>query len=63
MMKQRFRPASLIPAGLVVDGIAIEGDRVVVRAGPPSDPVHALTAGHSRSGSRAGISGGQRICR
>lgn len=31
-MKQRFRPASLVPTGLRVDGIAIEGDRVVVRA-------------------------------
>ncbi|PZR79581.1 MAG: hypothetical protein DI537_40865 [Stutzerimonas stutzeri] len=30
-MKQRFRPASLVPAGLMVDGITIEGDRVVVR--------------------------------
>lgn len=30
-MKQRFRPASLAPAGLIVDGITIEGDRVVVR--------------------------------
>jgi len=30
-MKQRFRPASLVPSGLMVDGIAIEGDRVVVR--------------------------------
>ncbi len=31
-MKQRFRPASLVPSGLMVDEIAIEGDRVVVRA-------------------------------
>lgn len=30
-MKQRFRPASLVPSGLMVDGIAIGGDRVVVR--------------------------------
>lgn len=30
-MKRRFRAASLVPSGLIVDGIAIEGDRVIAR--------------------------------
>lgn len=34
-MDQRFRPASLVPAGLIVDGVAIESDLVVVRVRSP----------------------------
>lgn len=30
-MDQRFRPASLVPGGLIVDGVAIESDLVLVR--------------------------------
>lgn len=35
MMDQRFRPASLVPAGLIVDDVAIESDLVVVRVRIP----------------------------
>lgn len=35
MMDQRFRPASLVPAGLIVDGVSIETDLVLVRVRSP----------------------------
>lgn len=34
-MDQRFRPASLVPAGLIVDGVSIEADLVLVRVRSP----------------------------
>lgn len=35
MMDQRFRPASLVPAGLIVDDVSIETDLVLVRVRSP----------------------------
>lgn len=46
-MDQRFRPASLVPAGLFVDGVAIESDLVLTKLIPANVlKEHRSTADH-----------------